>query len=136
MAKMKRDVNGDSQEKVFDQFIRKHWWKIALGIGVASGIILLVKNRETLKLFLNSVLTNRVEDVTIGEELLPLTQESVTENPNIFQLTGKIIYVPAHLRNLPNGWNPSPDKLAEAAQQGIVLAEHQTFVSPYIKGAA
>lgn len=137
MTKMRHDTNGDCQEKrIFNQFLRKHWWEIALGIGAASGIILLVKNRETLKSFLNNVLTNHVGDVTIGEELLPLIQENTTENLNMFHPTGKIINVSAHLRNLPNGWNPSPDKLAEAAQQGIILAEHQTFVSPYIKGAA
>lgn len=39
-----------------------------------------------------------------------------------------------HLRNLHEGWHPSPAKIAEAQAKGIVLLENQTLVDAYLKG--
>ena len=42
--------------------------------------------------------------------------------------------VSRHLRNLPEGWHASPDKVAEALKNGIVLSDGQTWVESYTKG--
>ena len=42
-----------------------------------------------------------------------------------------------HLRNLPEGCCPSPEKIAEGVKMGIDLLEnHCTIVDPYFKGLA
>ena len=44
--------------------------------------------------------------------------------------------VSRHIRNLPNGWHASPEKVAEALKNNIVLGEGQTWVNSYMKGGA
>lgn len=39
-----------------------------------------------------------------------------------------------HLRNLPEGWHASPEKIAEAELLGIELLLNQTLVNSYMKG--
>lgn len=39
-----------------------------------------------------------------------------------------------HVRNLPNGWNASNEKIATALENGIVLLDGQTWVDGYMKG--
>lgn len=42
--------------------------------------------------------------------------------------------VSSHLRNLHEGWNPSAEKLALAAEHGYDLKKGQTWVEEYMKG--
>lgn len=42
--------------------------------------------------------------------------------------------VTKHLRNLHEGWNPSPEKIATAAENGFNLIGNQTWVTSYSKG--
>ena len=42
--------------------------------------------------------------------------------------------VRGHIRVLPAGWHASPEKIAEALSNDIVLAEGQTWVAEYLKG--
>ena len=44
--------------------------------------------------------------------------------------------VEGFIRNLPDGWHPSAEKIAQAAALGIKLGEHQTLVDPYMKNVA
>ena len=46
---------------------------------------------------------------------------------------GKEQVVHMHLRNLPEGWTPSAEKVALAQELGIDLEEGQTWVVEYIK---
>ena len=41
-----------------------------------------------------------------------------------------------HIRNLPDGWHASPEKVAEALKNKIILREGQTWVDSYMKGGA
>ena len=41
--------------------------------------------------------------------------------------------VKEHVRKLPKGWNPSPEKLAEAEENGIELEPGETYVRKYHK---
>lgn len=40
------------------------------------------------------------------------------------------------VRNLHEGWKASPEKVAEAAEMGIVLGDNQTYVDSYRTGAS
>ena len=39
-----------------------------------------------------------------------------------------------HPRNLPEGWTPSPEKIASALENGFELSERQTWVRTFTKG--
>ena len=41
-----------------------------------------------------------------------------------------------HIRNLPDGWHASPEKVAEALKHSIILIDGQTWVDSYLKGGA
>ena len=48
----------------------------------------------------------------------------------------RMVDVSQHVRNLPPGWNPSLEKVEEAARLGIQLTEGQTFVDPFVRRVA
>ena len=48
----------------------------------------------------------------------------------------KPVFVSEHIRNLPDGWHPSPEKIAEAEEKNIPLTDGQTWVDSYTKGGA
>ena len=41
--------------------------------------------------------------------------------------------VSGHIRNLPDGWHASPEKVAEALKRNITLLDGQTLVDDYMK---
>lgn len=45
-----------------------------------------------------------------------------------------IYEVERHVRNLHEGYKASFEKIASAAERGIELSEHQTWVEEYTKG--
>lgn len=49
-------------------------------------------------------------------------------------ITLKTFSVQEHLRNLPEGWHPSTEKIEEALAKGITLLDNQTLVDTYRKG--
>lgn len=42
--------------------------------------------------------------------------------------------VSSHIRNLPNGWEASAEKIAMAVEMGFELKPGQTWVESYVKG--
>lgn len=43
----------------------------------------------------------------------------------------KLCTVKEHIRNLPAGRHPSPEKIASAAEKGILITNSQTYVTSY-----
>ena len=56
--------------------------------------------------------------------------------PDIPALSIKTVDVESHIRNLPDGWHPSAEKIFEAEKLGILLAPGQTLVDSYTKEIA
>lgn len=83
------------------------------------------------------VATDVVEKVT--EEVAPVIEVIepvkliVVDASNINQIPFE---VSKHIRNLPQGWHPSAEKIATAAENGIRLLPNQTWVVDYVKGGA
>lgn len=98
------------------KWIKQHKKEILIGAGLTSVIV--VGGAVTYKL-MGCGGTKAVMEVAEGAEKIvqPKTFRQVT--------------VVQHVRNLPSGWNPSAEKIAEAAQKGIELAEGQTLVSSF-----
>lgn len=129
---------GESMEKSFFEKAKEHKKEIIIGAAAVISVVvavLIVKNRAPLipaikSLRIDEVLTNSSETRNIAGPLISKSVEkSVTSNlPN-----GNIINVREHIRNLPEGWNPSINKVELAAKFGYSLEEHQTLVNAYTK---
>lgn len=100
------------------------------------GFVLGIKNKETMKVFWNTLKNN--------DPKIPIK----TENPRITEQVSSIesVVIPMHreykepfdvsyhIRKLHEGWKASPEKLAKAADYGIELLPGQTLVEGYTKG--
>ena len=67
------------------------------------------------------------------------TLADAVQEPEIADAVCEVIaispqFVSKHLRNLHEGWNASPEKIATAAENGFNLIGNQTWVTSYSKG--
>lgn len=128
----------------------KNWWKrnkkkiLTIGsIVVIGGIgIVVFKNKDVIAAFLKAR-----RSMPVGENMLPDKQmietktisasfEVLSQKPMEKQLPlngGMPFNVSSHIRNLPNGYCPSVEKLEEAKAMGITLGPHQTLIPCYQK---
>lgn len=130
--------SGEIKEQRFLEKVKEQKNKIAIGAAavltmVAAGLV--AKNREAfisaIKASSNEkVLTNGLET---GNKTIPLILESVSQSSiNNFQN----INVKKHIRNLPEGYNPSYSKMESAAKNGVYLEGNQTWVIAHSKMSA
>ena len=63
-------------------------------------------------------------------EVMDISESMILEGK---QTTPILFDVAQHIRKLPLGWNPSPEKIAEAESLGIVLDAGHTIVDAYQK---
>lgn len=129
-----------------------HWIKahkkelIVAGVSIAAvvGTILLIRNHKALRAYWNYLVglipkSSTARTTTKAAEATVKTTESVVKNAKVATEaahTSNVIpfEVAKHVRNLPEGWHASPGKIASALENGIDLAEGQTWVGPYWKG--
>lgn len=135
-------VNSESRKsQMFKDWWKTNWKKVAVGVIVIGGTILVVKNWNSIaaavrefkvlvKPATKGPLTPEFPCVT-GKALTPtagLAKEVIRKSPE------EPFGVSGHIRNLPKNWNASPEKIAEAAELQIALLPHQTLVDAYVKG--
>ena len=116
------------KEKKFSNWVKKHKTKLLIAGGVivtTVGTVLLIDNWDSVK----SLIVKEVNNVPAGSLNIK------SEVSNVAIATGepviKIIDVREHLRNLPNGYHPSAQKVAKAVELGIELDANQTIVSAH-----
>jgi hypothetical protein len=141
---MSESINIEEREQGF-----KGWWdrnkKTVLIIGgtllVAGAGYAVYKKWDIIKGVYVSIEPEptmiNIPKVSVGiraqiTEALPDQTETITKIIN----NGESFDVIRHVRNLPNGWKASPEKIEEAVNLGINLLENQTIVDPYIKNVA
>jgi hypothetical protein len=127
------------------------WWErnkkkvlIIGGVVVAVGVgVLVFKNRDALIALLKrgkGLASNvpQIADPTIIETtskvITTVEPEAITVSKTLNN--GVPFGVKGFIRNLPDGWHPSAEKIAQAAALGMKLGEHQTLVGPYMKNVA
>lgn len=127
------------------------WWErnkkkvlIIGGVIVIVGVsYMLFKNKNALLSLIKSskkitdksnLLSEKAVIDTTSEIIAISTNESAPTNMPINN--GLPFEVKGFIRNLPNGQHPSPEKVAQALEAGIVLGENQTLVDAYVKNAA
>lgn len=128
------------------RWIKEHK-KVLIAAGISIGtlilIILGIKNKDSLKSVWDSL-------KRITENPTPKAVEEVTRRISEIPIEPAPIVVPAvpsnsetlpfevsrHIRNLPDGWHASQEKIEEALKNNISLVEGQTWVESYTKGGA
>ncbi len=136
------------EKRTILDWIREHKKELIIaGVSITALIlaILGIKNRKAIEEVWNSLrqIVNQkpvtiqpstitpVSEITVKTETLTNVVES-----NIIPITKAPHYVSEHIRNLPNGYKPSAEKLALAAERGLELLPGQTIVDAYRTGGA
>lgn len=122
-----------NKKSFFEKVIEHKNEIIIAGVAIVSigGIVLIAKNRN---LFSNHNIANLFKNgIKTNCDTIPHVAE-VTENTVIsIKSKERVIDVSKHIRNLPEGWKASSEKLDSAIKSGIVLGENQTWVDSYFK---
>lgn len=134
------------ERKGFIRWIKEHKKELiiaGIGIGTLVTIILGIKDRETIIALwdsLRKVMNNSSEKVaeTATKATVEVHQEPVNEV--LSTVTSNVNTLPfevsQHIRNLPDGWHASAEKIADALKNNIILLEGQTWVDDYMKRGA
>lgn len=131
--------------------IETSWWErnkkkvliiggvvVAVGVGVLAfknkdALIALVKGSKKLSSKVPPIADTTIIETTT-EVITTVEMEAITVSKTLNN--GDPFGVEGFIRNLPEGWHPSAEKIAQAAALGIKLGEHQTLVDPYMKNVA
>lgn len=144
----------EEQKKGYMEWVKAHKKELIIaGISATAltGIILCIKNRDSIEAVWKSL--NRAIEKTPAE----VTKASQTTVEKIAQSSGTVtdvlnpteipvinkrstfqnpFEVCDHMRNLPNGWHASAEKIATAAEHGYNIQKGQTWVNTYTKGVS
>ena len=123
---------------------------VVAGVSITAivGIILGIKNRKSIMEFWTTLqrvlekypvsgaeVKHFAEDVSLmvsdAIEAVQTSKSMVVNNSTISRMSCE---VSKHIRNLHEGWHPSAEKIATAANNGIHLLPGQTWVEAYTKG--
>lgn len=132
----------ENEKKTFMDWIKEHKKELIIaGIGIASIITIIVgiKNHKTLEetwASLKKLVEKTPETVPSIKSVLVTEVAPVKDIVDINIVTVDRIPhdVTEHLRNLPEGWKASAEKIATAAEHGYELLPGQTWVEAYRTG--
>lgn len=144
----KSEISYENQKEkgTFIKWVKAHKKELFLaGISIASliGIIIGIKNKDSIK-ELWAALQKTVAKIPADKAVMKVTENSIPVVESVS--TSDIISLPVHreyraifdvtghVRNLCEGWNASPEKMAAATANGIELLPGQTWVENYTKG--
>lgn len=141
----------EKEKKSFLKWIKAHRRELIItGISVTAliAIVLGANNVEILKALLKSLREKISNPTSVTVPQIPATVV-IEQAPTIISsstptdtllLSSKADSLPfevqKHIRNLPEGWHASAEKIATALDNGIILEAGQTWVENYMKGAA
>ena len=112
-----------------------------ISIGTLILIILGIKNRAAIKAVLDTLkgvvkhpTAKAAEEVAKVVTDIPPAPASEIVTAVVSNSETLPFEVSRHIRNLPDGWHASPEKVAEALKNSIILMDGQTWVDSYVKG--
>ena len=122
----------EKAEKILEK-VEEHKAEIFMAIATAisvTTVVLIARNWASIR---PQKLTGvpKVKDNVI--HLVPATIQNTFLDATS---GGKTVEVSKHIRNLPEGWTPSVEKLTAAISNGFELAENQTWVADYSRISA
>ena len=134
------------ERKGLIRWIKEHKKELIIaGISIATLVLIVlgIKNRETLAALWDSLREVAKEPTAkIAGPVIKVATEIPQDSAQevIVVMTSNSDTLPfevsRHIRNLPEGWHASPEKIAEALKNNIILMEGQTWVDSYMKGGA
>lgn len=150
------DKKSLSLTKRIKEFVKRHNKELKIVGGISLGVVLcaLLKDRnknviseddidvlrETLDLGTKKALEEKSKiDVDkskksiISNSFEPIMEDE-TIMPEQVRLERASHEVSEHIRNLPNGWHASAEKIEAAKEKGIILEPGQTIVNSYHTG--
>ena len=120
----------EKEEKTFVNWVKKHKKQLIIaGVSTAAiiSIIVGIENQKALEevwASLRKLIEKKPDVISVVDNTVSITE--VTPVKDIVT-TGKIPHdVAEHLRNLPEGWKASAEKIATAAEHGYDLLPGQT----------
>lgn len=128
------------------QWIKEHKKQLifaGIGVGTLILIVLGLKNQEEIKSVWKSLeeVAKRPAAKAVKETAKVMVEATPVRVPDIPSAVVTVtaqetipFEVSRHIRNLPDGWHASPEKVAEALKNNIILGEGQTWVDSYMKG--
>ncbi len=132
------------ERKSLIQWIKEHKKELIItGVSITALILIVlgIKNRttiiatwEALKEIAEKTAKKNTKKTTIDvvknplEQPLEISSIIPSNSPNLS------VEVSRHIRNLPEGWHASPEKIAAALANNITLLDGQTWVDSYTKG--
>lgn len=140
------------KRKSLIQWVKEHKKQLIIaGIGIGTLILIIwgIKNRKTIESLLdplrdvvkNPTAKNAEEISKAVMERAPVPEPIPLPEPDpvIVPVTASNLEelpfaVRRHIRNLPDGWHASPEKIEEALKNNIILMDGQTWVDSYMKG--
>lgn len=141
----------EKDKKSFLKWIKAHRRELIIaGISVSTLIVIVLgaNNIEMLKALLKSLRERISNPTSVKVPQIP-TAVVIEQTPTIISSSIPIdtlllssnadslpFEVQKHIRNLPEGWHASAEKIATALDNGIILEAGQTWVENYMKGAA
>ena len=156
---MKGGVKALEDRKGIIQWIKEHKKELIIA-GVSIGTLLLIiigfRKREDIEelleslkgivkhpepeicpkeIFVESVIETPVLEHVVSEASVLVEPVQINEPiaPVLSSTESYPFEVSSHIRNLPHGQHASPEKVAEALENGITLLEGQTLVDSYMK---
>ena len=121
------------KEQELKKWVKEHKNElIVCGVSIAT-IILGIFAYKSRKSKLINCCKNLKNNIDKKDIILPSNIDLIT-NKVTPETTYEVIQdVNSHIRNLPNGWNASAEKVATAAENGYSLQPGQTWVNAYTK---
>lgn len=121
------------------RWIKSHKHELILaGISVTAlvGLVLTIKHRRDIEKLWHELSLIVPENAPAAEAKIIAARSSalLPEECSLAQLQRTPHDVSAHIRNLPKGHTASVQKVAEAAELGIILMPGQTLVDQYRTG--
>jgi len=115
-----------------------------VSVGTLILIILGIKNKEKIMAVWDSLKGALNFGIKSTEEIEKINKDTplVPTGGKDFALATSVVPEPfevkSHVRNLPEGWKASTEKISEARKNNIILTDQQTWVNGYTKrnGAA
>lgn len=130
------------QKSKFIKWVKEHKKELILAGVSLTAIILAIRNRDSITMLWEylkksiekpqtKIPPNSYSDM---EKITVFPTTPIVSIPEVHLETTKIpVNVCEHIRNLPDGYHPSPEKIAEALKQNIFLKPNQTLVKSHVR---
>lgn len=132
----------ENEKKTFVDWIKEHKKELIIaGVSIAAiiAVIIGIKNHKALEevwASLRKLVEKTPETMPVAKSVPDTDMSPVKEIVEINIISSDRVPhdVVEHLRNLPEGWKASAEKIATAAEHGYDLLPGQTWVEAYKTG--